>query len=108
MYPDDSKYTSEISNRKLLKLVDDYFHMLEKIETNTPDNFGETYAKATIALDMLLMNGRDASEQKYNLECMQLLTFLKENLDAKITSQNQTMAGKCREILDNLLSIVHN
>ena len=33
MYPDDSKYTSEISNRKLLKLVDDYFDMLEKIGT---------------------------------------------------------------------------
>jgi hypothetical protein len=82
--------------------------MVENIKITTPPHFGEISAKATIAIDMLIMNGKEVSQQKYTLECIQLLTFLKNNINAKVTTQNQTIASKCREILNNLLSIIHN
>lgn len=108
MYPYDTKYKSEISNRELLKIVDDYFEMVENIGITTPPHFGEISAKATIAIDILIMNGKEVSQQENTIVCLELLSFLKNNINAKVTSQNQTIASKCREILNNLMSIIYN
>ena len=108
MYPEYTKHKSEVSNRELLKIVDDYFEMVANIGITTPPHFGAIYSKAMIAIDILIMNGKEVSKQKNTLECLELLTFLKNNINAKVTSQNQTIASKCREILNNLMSIIYN